>query len=93
MILDGKIHNGIASLCFVTALVAWSIYIARRFGLVFRHSHRRDSRKSLFVMPWEILNEKEWTSEGIRAQRSYLKNSAIAAALLLVLWLVLDSLF
>lgn len=93
MILDGKIHNIIASLGFLVALLAWAVYVARHFGLVFKESHRRDPRKSLLITPGEILNEKDWTPEGIRVQRLFLKTSLVAAALLLALWLVLDAIY
>jgi hypothetical protein len=93
MEIDGNIHSRFGSLVFLLALASWAVLTALLFGTVFKHEHLRDPSRSLFLGPWEILNERTWTPEGLEFQRRYIRFAIKSIFILVCLFVALDALF
>ncbi len=90
MRLNGHVANP-AHIVLLGALAAWVVYAVRRFGIVPKHEHLRDRRDVAYAAPWNFLDERKWTPEGIALHRRLLRFWAKSLVTGCVLWLIFDA--
>lgn len=93
MTLDGNISNRWAGSVFTLLLIACSANTYRRFGLVLKREHLRDPKGWLTATPFSFLSRSKWTDAGVEFHQAFLRYSVATLAVLVVAFLILDSLY
>lgn len=93
MTLDGNIRNHWAGSVFALLLIGWSANTYRRFGFVLKREHLRDPHGWLTATPFSFLSRSKWTDAGVEFHKAFLRYSVGALAVLVVVFLILDSVY